>query len=78
MQGPYQKFPMLVYHPGQDDRIVKSEEELSAVLEEGFSMTPNQMTEEGRMKAKIEWHEDEIRALKSKLADMKKNARKAA
>ena len=78
MPGPFQKFPMLVYHPGQNDRMVKSEDELSKALEEGFSLTPNQMTEEGRLKARIEWHEDEIKLLKAQLAEIKKGSKKAA
>jgi len=69
----FKKFPMLVYSPGQPDRRVESEEELEKALnEDGFSMTPTQMTEEGKIQAEIDYHHREIDVLKKRLADMKK------
>jgi predicted RNA methylase len=76
MAGPFPKFPMLVYHSGQDDRRVNSEEDLVKAIEEGFSETPTTMTEEGRLKARIEWHEGEIKRIKKELAEIR--TRKAA
>ena len=76
--GPYKKFPFIIYHTGQGAKQVMSEDELTQAHDEGWSDTPIQMTEEGRIKARIEWHEEQVGNLKRKLAEVKRTNKKVA
>jgi hypothetical protein len=73
--GPFKEFPFVMHHIS-GDKIVHSAEERDQAIEAGYSTEPLLMSEEGRIKAKVKWHEDAIKSLKRELAEH--TAKKAA
>lgn len=50
------ELPQMLYHAAHDPIVVNTKEEMQAYLSQGWSKIPIEQTEEGMLKAKIDWH----------------------
>jgi len=67
------QFPFMVYHPAFPPETVNNQEELDAMVNKGWRVTPVPPSEEEMIKSKIKWHEDELETLYKNLETIERD-----